>query len=66
MKHWKGKGEKQEDKDWGDMKNNGLRHFLNKVIERAFLILMGIEFHCLGPAIERDVSPRDFEPVEIE
>ena len=35
-------------------------------IEGAFWILMGIELYYLGPAVEKDLSPRDFEPVGID
>ena len=43
-----------------------LRRFLKMVTDGASLMLMGIVFHSLGPAIEKDLSPRDFEPVGIE
>ena len=50
-------GVRHENKCFKAFSENGNR--------RTLLILMGIEFHCLGP-LDKDLFQRDFKPVGID
>ena len=45
--------------------NKCFKACLKMVTEGAFLIMMGKEFHCLGP-LDKDLFQRDFKPVGID